>query len=309
MLYDYIMESADLYLTEEILEEDKMVKYNGELAPKFGWCVIYVGGPGSGKGSSTKFLSRLEGDYFNVDNLKEIERMWGIKDPETGKAHSDNFRTPEGGRLPKFDKDGNVRLDNQGRPITYDKNRNMANSEFVSELHYEMKPLGKKWKQSILDNPENKSGRKRLPNVIFDITGDEVEKIDEIVDRLKPIGYKIAIIWVLSTAERAFRNNLNRDRKVDIDTVFLPKHLDVIKSMKELFASNKISKIDEFWVIDAGIEINPNVDPVAYHNAQNVYHVPTTPDGLSSIPFVNDRINYNEKEFNRLIDKRSKINI
>ena len=61
--------------------------------------------------------------------------------------------------------------------------------------------------------------------------------------------------------------------------------------------------------IDAGIEINPNVDPVAYHNAQNVYHVPTTPDGLSAIPFVNNRINYNEKEFNRLIDKRSKINI
>lgn len=303
MIYDYIVESANL-LSEEILEEDKMVKYGGELAPKFGWCVIYVGGPGSGKGSATKFLSRLEGDYYNVDNLKEIERMWSVKDPNTGKPHSDNFKTPEGGRLPRLDKEGNIKLDKQGNPITYDKNRNMANSEFVSELHNEMHNLGGKWKKSILDNPENKEGRDRLPNIIFDITGDKVSKIDEIIDSLKPIGYKIAIIWVLSTAERAYRNNQNRDRKVNTDTVFLPKHLSVIEAMKEFFESGKISKVDEFWVIDAAIEINPSVDPVGYHNAQNVYHISTTPDGLMENPHVADRIKYNENEFKRLVDKR-----
>lgn len=307
MIYDYIVESANLF--EELLEEDRMVKYNGELAPKFGWCVIYVGGPGSGKGSATKFLSRLEGDYYNVDNLKEIERMWNIKDPKTGKPHSDNFKTPKGGRLPKLDREGNPKVDNLGRPITYDKNRNMANSEFVSELHNEMSSLGKKWKGSILDNPENKEGRDRLPNIIFDITGDKVSKLNEIIDSLKPIGYKIAIIWVLSTAERAFRNNQNRDRKVDTDTVFLPKHLNVIKAMKEFFASGDISKVDEFWVIDAATEINPSIDPVEYHNAQNVHHISTAPDGLEKDPFVANRINYNEKEFNRLVDKRSRENI
>ena len=281
MLYDFVKESA-LLESEELLE-DRMVKYGGELAPKFGWCVIYVGGPGSGKGSSTKYLSRLQGDYYNVDDLKEIERMWGIKDPETGRPHSDNFETPE-------------------------DERNMGNSEFVSELHQEMKPLSKKWKRSILANPENIKGRDRLPNIIFDITGDESSKIMEIVDKLKQFGYKIAIIWVLSTVERAMRNNTNRPRQVDTDNVFIPKHLGVISAVEQIFKSGEIRKIDEFWVIDAAIEINPSVDPVAYHDAQNVYHIPTTEDGLSTFENIIKRIEYNKSELNRLKQKRKELN-
>lgn len=282
MLYDFVKESA-LLESEELLE-DRMVKYGGELAPKFGWCVIYVGGPGSGKGSSTKYLSRLQGDYYNVDDLKEIERMWDIKDPETGRPHSDNFETPE-------------------------DERNMGNSEFVSELHQEMKPLSKKWKKSILANPENIKGRDRLPNIIFDITGDESSKIMEIVDKLKQFGYKIAVIWVLSTVERAMRNNTNRPRQVDTDNVFIPKHLGVISAVEQIFKSGEIRKIDEFWVIDAAIEINPHTDPVAYHDAQNVYHIPTTEDGLSTFENIMKRIEYNKSELNRLKQKRKELNL
>ena len=289
MIYDYIVESANL-LESETINEDRMVKYGGELAPKFGWCAIYVGGPASGKGTATKFLSRLEGDYFNIDNLKEIKRMWDIKDPETGKPHSDNFETPSE-VIQKLDKEGNPVLDKKGNPVYYDKYRNMGNSDFVSELHYEMKPLSKKWKKSILDNPENEQGRERLPNLIFDITGDEVEKIDEIVNSLKPIGYKIAIIWMLSTMDRAIRNNETRSRTVSLDNVLLPKHADVILAMEELFRSGKIRNIDEFWVIDTDIEVNPKTDPVAYHDAQNVYHIPTTEDGLETIEHIKNRIN------------------
>ena len=305
MIYDYIVESANL-LESETINEDRMVKYGGELAPKFGWCAIYVGGPASGKGTATKFLSRLEGDYFNIDNLKEIKRMWDIKDPETGKPHSDNFETPSE-VIQKLDKEGNPVLDKKGNPVYYDKYRNMGNSDFVSELHYEMKPLRKKWKKSILDNPENEQGRERLPNLIFDITGDEVEKIDEIVNSLKPIGYKIAIIWMLSTMDRAIRNNETRSRTVSLDNVLLPKHADVILAMEELFRSGKIRNIDEFWVIDTDIEVNPKTDPVAYHDAQNVYHIPTTEDGLETIEHIKNRINYNKTEIERIKEKRKNL--
>lgn len=51
MIYDYVVESANL-LSEEILEEDRMVKYNGELSPKFGWCLMIVGGAAAGKSSA-----------------------------------------------------------------------------------------------------------------------------------------------------------------------------------------------------------------------------------------------------------------
>ena len=306
MLYDFVRKSA-LLESEELLE-DRMVKYGGELAPKFGWCVIYVGGPGSGKRSSTKFLSRLQGDYYNADDLKEIERMWNIKDPETGRPHSDNFKTPEGKKIPVLDKDGNQVYKN-GKPLFTDENRNMGNSEFVSELHQEMKPLSKKWKRSILANPENLKGRERLPNIIFDITGDEASKVMEIVDKLKQFGYKIAVIWVLSTVERALRNNTNRPRQVDTDNVFIPKHLGVISAVEQIFKSGEIRKIDEFWVIDAAIEINPNTDPVAYHDAQNVYHIPTTEDGLNTFENIVKRIEYNKSELNRLKQKRKELNL
>ena len=48
MIYDFIKGAMTLLEGEELLE-DKMVKYGGELSPKFGWCAIFVGGPGSGK--------------------------------------------------------------------------------------------------------------------------------------------------------------------------------------------------------------------------------------------------------------------
>lgn len=272
MLFDFIRES--FLLESEELNEDKMVKYGGELSPRFGWCAIYIGGPASGKGTATKFLSRLEGDYFNVDNLKEIERMWDIKDPKTGKPHSDNFETPE------------------------DK-RNMGNSDFVSELHNEMKPLSKKWKKSILNNPENERGRDRLPNIIFDITGDDPRKIMEIITPLKAKGYKIAIIWMLTTPEKAILNNFKRDRSVDVRDVLLPKHEGVLDAVEDIFSSDKIKSVDEFWVIDTAADIDPYDDPVGYHDAQNVYHIPIMQDGIKTISYIADMMIGNREQLKK----------
>ena len=88
----------------------------------------------------------------------------------------------------------------------------------------------------MLNNPENEKGRDRLPNLIFDITGDELKKIMKIVDSVKPVGYKIAVIWVLPTLKKAQRNNLRRDRTVNFEDVLVPKHRDVILTIEELFS-------------------------------------------------------------------------
>ena len=295
-------------LVESYLVEDRMVKYDGELAPKFGWCVIYVGGPASGKGSATSFKSRLQGRYYNVDNLKEIERMWKIKDPETGRPREDDFETPSE-KVPKY-KNGKPVLDKDGNQVYYDKYRNMGNSDFVSELHFAMKPLSKKWEKSIIDNPEDKAGRPedRLPNIIFDITGDELKKIVKYVEPMKKAGYKIAIIWMLSTIERAFRNNEMRDRTVSVDNVFIPKHEAVIEAQEALFNTGYIKNIDEFWVIDTAVEVNPKTDPKGYHDENNVYHIPCTEDGLKVFDKIADRIKYNKSELQRIKDKSAEKN-
>ena len=69
-------------LLENLLFEDKMVKFNNEIAPKYGWCCIYVGGPGSGKGTATNLSVRLQGHKFDPDDLKrpEVLKKTGIWD-------------------------------------------------------------------------------------------------------------------------------------------------------------------------------------------------------------------------------------
>lgn len=299
MLYDFINE-AFILESEELLE-DKMVKYGGELAPKFGWCAIYIGGPASGKGTATSFLSRLEGDYFNIDNLKEIERMWDIKDPTTGRPRRDDFKTPSN-IVPKLDKDGNPIYDEKtGEPVYYDEYRNMGNDEFLDELHRSMKPLTKKWQKSMLQNPENVSDKRkdRLPNLIFDITGDDPKKIMKIIDPLKAQGYKIAILWMLTTPEKAILNNFKRDRNVKVRQTLLPKHKGVLDSVEDIFSSDKIKKVDEFWVIDTDSGIDPKEDPVGFHDAQNVYHIPIMKDGIKTISYIADRMANNREELKK----------
>lgn len=264
-------------LSEQMLVEDKMVKYNGEVPPKFGWCVIYIGGPASGKSTATNYLSRLHGDYYNVDNLKEIKRMWNITDPRTGKPHKDNFKTPEDKRV-------------------------LSNPEFVNEIHREMKPLSKKWKDSMLNNPGS-TEEERLPNMIFDITGDKINKISEIVDTVKPKGYRIAIIWVLTTLEKAIENSGGRDRQVDLEYTLIPKHKNVLSTVEEIFSSGYITKIDEFWVINSAIEINPQDNPREYHDVQNVYHIPTNDNGLKKFKEIISIIDSNKRKFKQLNTK------
>ena len=55
-------------LLENLLFEDKMVKFGNELAPKYGWCCIYIGGPGSGKGFATNLSVR----FHKVTNLTQM---------------------------------------------------------------------------------------------------------------------------------------------------------------------------------------------------------------------------------------------
>lgn len=272
------IQDAITELSEQMLAEDKMVKYDGEISPKFGWCVIYIGGPASGKSTATNHLSRLHGDYYNVDNLKEIKRMWDITDPRTGKPHKDGFKTPEEERI-------------------------LSNQSFIDDIHDNMKPLGNKWKHSMLHNPGS-TEEDRLPNMIFDITGDEVFKISEIIDAVKPKGYKVAILWILTTIERAIVNNQVRERSVDIDTILIPKHENVIKSVEKIFSSNLIADVDEFWVIDSAIDVDFREKSNAYHDAQNVYHIPTTKDGLSVFNEVVARIAHNKNELEKEKIKR-----
>lgn len=283
MIYDFI-ESYNLIEEQELLE-DKMVKFGGEVSPKFGWCIIYMGGGASGKSTATKYLSGIQGKVFNVDDWKENSNRWKITNPETGRPYEDDFETPE-------------------------DERDLGNDEFTHELHNTFKKATKKVKAGMLNNKA--ANPERLPNIIFDMTGDELRKIDEIVSSVKPQGYKVGIIWILNTLGKARTNIAGRERKGSED-LLAAKHRDVLNTAKEIFSSGYIKNIDDFWVIDAftpeGIKKNADgttdkSSVVKYHDETNAYHIPTNEDGLKAFEQVINVINTTESEINNFYKNR-----
>ena len=162
----------------------------------------------------------------------------------------------------------------------------LHNATATGYVHAGLRPLGKAWKQGMYDYAGKDADPSRLPNVIFDITADELKDIQKITQEFKPKGYKIAIVWMLSTVNRAIKNNAGRDRAVE-DEILIKAHKKVINTAKELFSSGYISQIDEFWVINTNTpnrifkkKYSIKAGQDLYHDAQTCFQVPTTENGL-----------------------------
>ena len=348
MLYDFIRES--MMLEEEKLNEDKVVKFGGEVYPKFGWCLIMMGGSAAGKGTILDKLVPFQGSYYNPDSLKEVERMWGIKntehkqdlnDPEsipTGREYQDDFETP-GDKIQDTDKNGNlifkdnennfVYLNDAGRyfykdnrkkitytgdindlePVMVYKYRTLKNPKFASELHNKFDDLSKAWKKDMMHRGRNSAADpSRLPNLIFDITGKKEKSVTEIIDTVKPQGYKVAIVMVLTSAKRAIRNNAKRPRSIGND-ILIPAHVGAMKTMQSLLHSGYMDDIDDFWVVDSSTAAKTFNNPKEYHDLQNVYHMNPKEGEMSEEKFkeiinkIDNRVNYNMKVFDDELNK------
>ena len=241
-------------LLENVLFEDKMVRFGNELAPKYGWCVIFIGGPGSGKGTATNLAVNIQGKKFDPDDLKQdkVVKLLGI---------DKQLKTPE-------------------------NERTLDNPEYVAELHDLTEPIKNKVMQNQLDIGKNYP-TELLPNIIFDVVGS-TGKFNEIIPAVKELGYKVAIVWTLTSVEKAWLQNLTRSRHVR-QSVLYGGHLKVIEAVEKLFSSSLLNDVDDFWVIDNlnAVELkklpNGKIDPnseYAYRRDTNVYHVKTIPNGF-----------------------------
>lgn len=243
-IYDTILE-----LDEQLLDEDKMVKYDGEISPKFGWCVILLGGPGSGKGYSRNHYMNIDAKVVDVDELKNPTTM---KKLGLWSAIEKQFPNEE--------------------------DRDVDNDTFTSAAHNLTKPYASKAKKQALDMGKH-AHPDRLPNILFDITGDSLRKINKIIAEVKPLGYKVALVAVLSEIEDAVTNNFSRKRTVKRD-IFIEKHEKVLLTLSEIFNTDLDKRVDEMWLIDAS----------ARNNRESVYDIK---DGLDKFEFIIDRIKRN----------------
>lgn len=199
---------------EDILTEASYVTFGGQANPPYGWSVCIAGGPGSGKGFVKDNMFLLDFKNFDVDELKKKFNR-AIKNPKSS-----------------FKKYANK--------DDYD----MSNPEDVSDLHNVVKQGG--WEDKLKRNVL--SDNHYLPNVVFDVTGDNVNKLIKNATITKELGYNTALVWVITNREEAMVRNVLRDRTVS-DTVLHTKHNMINTELYKFITTQAGNYFDECWIV------------------------------------------------------------
>lgn len=197
------------------LNEGTVVTFGGESYPTNGWAVCLAGGPGSGKGFASKKYFMLDFKSFDVDELKSKFNK-AIKNPNSA-----------------FTK------------YTDRTDYDFSNPDDVSALHGIVKK--NKWndkQQQIFFN----NASKELPNVLFDVTGDDVNKLIKYARMTKELGYRTSLVWVVTNREEAMIRNVLRDRSVS-DTILHSKHNAINSNLYKFITSDAGKYFDECWIV------------------------------------------------------------
>ena len=277
---------AKAKLTEDVITEDKVVKFNGQTNPPYGWCVILCGGSGIGKSTAADLLVPINARRYDVDALKS-DRFYKIS--YDGDDHTITFNNGE-----------SYVLEDEGIFEPYD----MQNPDFVSWLHQKRRPMAKKLKKSIFKAGEY-ADKERLPNILFDITGKDVEDFESIISEVKPIGYKVAVVWVLGEIKQAISQNEKRGRQVPRD-VLLKAHRGVFNAIGDIAMDAKLfSQIDEFWVILQSVfDVGDPNDVDRYRKLANVYKIERRGDALMLPDKVKQMYDDQIREIAKLISEK-----
>jgi hypothetical protein len=207
---------------KEAIDEAAMVTFGKQMYPKFGWACVMAGGAGSGKGFTVSNIIGLEAKIFNVDDLKELY----VK------------------VLGKGSKDSEIKKGEKKQSF------NFKNPDDVSYLHGKISDKGylKKQENAFYNNSQANKESGRLPNIIYDITGDKAAKLEKIGKMLKDMGYKTSLVWVVTNREVALLRNLSRDRTVP-DAVFHDTHNKVNATIFPFLEGQGAKFFDEAWVV------------------------------------------------------------
>lgn len=209
-------EDDDLYVFESLSESynsimEALITFGGKAYPSSGHVVILAGGAGSGKGFVKDKLLGLEGKVFDVDELK----MMAAKSPkivskvksETGTdlaALASNMRDPN-----NVGKMHDIIADVLNLP-------NRKQAAFYASV--------------LAASPDRK------PNIIFDSTLKDLNKLSNITRQVSAIGYKkenIHIVWTVNDIEVAKVQNKMRPRQVPVE-ILIGTHRGASQTMLDI---------------------------------------------------------------------------
>lgn len=281
------------YILNEVfkkrLTEDRVVKFDGQTNPPYGWCLLLCGGSGVGKSTTYNGMMDASGSQikssavpfigkkYDVDSLKQEGKYYTISQDEY-EDHIITFYYLNGTR--KF----NLEAAGIKPPFT------LKNPDFTSFVHDKqksefeddngvMKPgLTKRIKNQMFKSGEN-APEDRLPNIVFDITGEEKSGMQSIIQRVSDIGYKVAVVYVLGDIKQSVSNNYSRNRVVDIDIV-LKAHRGALRTIRDITDDSALmSKINEMYIVlNTSYVDSSNGKEIKYLDDKNVYRIKTADD-------------------------------
>lgn len=189
---------------------EKMMTFNRNKDSKFGNIVIMAGGAGSGKGFVIDNLVGIAGKQFDVDKLKEI----ALKTTMLKARLKDEYGIDT-------EKDPNFLKD----PTN------------TSKLHAAISDLRLPAnKESYFLSQAALAPQDRKPNIIFDVTLQNIGKLVNISAAALEAGYdikKIHLVWVVNKLDVAIQQNATRARVVNSD-ILLDTHEGASRVMRKI---------------------------------------------------------------------------
>ncbi len=189
--------------------DEALITFAGRAYPKFGQVVILAGGAGSGKGFVNSNLLGIEGKVFDVDALKKLAMG--------SKKFAQKVKDETGHDINAFD---------------------LKKSENVSKIHEILSDVYgiTKKHQATMFASVMMAPAERKPNLIFDVTLKDVNKLRKITNNVTELGYpkeNVHIVWVVNDIDVAIEQNRNRDRVVP-EEILLTTHEGAALTMKKI---------------------------------------------------------------------------
>lgn len=233
------MLTFEQFMAEEFGElSEKLITFAKKAYPKFGNIVIMAGGAGSGKGFVKDKLVGLEGFTFDVDALKTL----AAKTPAIVKKVKDEL--------------GVDLVDLAG---------NLKTSENVGKLHGiigDYLNLDDKRTQALYASILT-AAPDRKPNIIFDVTLKDLQKLEKITRQVKGLGYDptlVHIVWVVNDIEVAKVQNVNRDRVVPAE-ILVNTHRGAAQTMLDIVnMGNSLKKYMDGDIVFAFNKVGVDAD-------------------------------------------------
>lgn len=208
------MLSFEKFMTEEYGElSEKLITFAKQAYPKFGNILILAGGAGSGKGFIKDKLVGMEGFTFDVDALKTL----AAKTPAIAKKVKDEL---------------GVDLAALAGNLKNDENVGKLHGIIGDYLDLDGNRLKALYASILTSDPERK------PNIIFDVTLKDLQKLEKITRKVKDLGYdpkKIHILWVVNDIEVAIKQNASRDRVVPLE-ILIGTHRGASQTMLDIIS-------------------------------------------------------------------------